>query len=292
MTDPYYIRRKRISEVVVPDKRLGRHYVYDSRSAAYPYKRRAVDLAAVLHNRDIAILDQGNVGSCTGNAMDGCLGTDPLFATLPSLVLDESEALNLYSAAESIDGDGPYPPNDNGSSGTSVMQAALEAKLISGYTHALTLADMQDALQSVPVIIGINWYSSFDSPSSNGTISITRSAYIRGGHEVLVRGDDPSAMRLFADNSWGAAWGVNGSFLIPYDVMTRLLAEQGDCQVPVPLTAPAPVPVPVPTPVPAPDADLAYGADPRLIAWAARRHWGDNLYAAQQYSKWRAAHGY
>jgi len=140
---------------------LGRHVKHDSRSLWYQY-RRSVDTAitTVLHARNIGILDQGAVGSCTGNAEVGALGTDPLFETLPAAhpALDENEALSIYSAAEDIDGDGPYPPNDNGSSGLSVAQAAKNAGLIAGYTHCLSLGDINDALQGQPVIIGINWY--------------------------------------------------------------------------------------------------------------------------------------
>ena len=259
MTATYFVQRRHIPEEIVPGHRLGRHFHYDSRSAAYAYRRDpARELAAVLHKRDVPILDQGNVGSCTGNAMTGCLGTDPVFGDLPPAhpTLDEAEALKLYSAAETIDGDGPYPPNDNGSSGTSVMQAAKNTGLISGYTHATSVVDMSAALQDQPVIIGISWYSSFDTPASNGVIAISKGAYVRGGHEVEVRGDDPAAQQFFADNSWSASWGLNGSFVIPYAVMERLLAEQGDCTVPVPLSQPAPQPVP---PAPA-DADTTLWA--------------------------------
>ncbi len=240
-----------IPEMVVPGKRLGRRYKYDSRSAAYPYTWDTSQTSvAKLWERILAILNQGNVGSCTGNAEEGALGTAPLYAALQpkdQTALGELGALQLYSAAETIDGDGPYPPNDNGSSGTSVCQAALNAGLISGYLHATTVAAMEAALQKGPVIIGINWYDSFDSPASDGTIAISAGAQVRGGHEVLVRGVDPGAQLLHADNSWGTGWGLHGSMQLSYTTMDRLLGEQGDCTIPLPRTVPAPVPVPVPT---------------------------------------------
>lgn len=260
----YVTTRERIPEHVVAGKRLGRNYHYDTRSAGYPFTfdphKEAV---AELWARQIAILNQGDVGSCTGNAEEGAQGTSPLYEALqPSvqLKLGELGALQLYSAAETIDGDGPYPPNDNGSSGTSVCQAAKNAGFISGYLHATTVFAMEAALQNGPVIIGVNWYDSFDSPASNGTIAISPNAQVRGGHEVLVRGVDPVAKILRADNSWGTGWGDHGSMQFSYATMDRLLAEQGDCTVPLPLTAPAPVPAPVPPlPVPVPtdvDAEL------------------------------------
>jgi hypothetical protein len=219
----------------------------------------------------IAILDQGAVGSCTGNAETGECGTVPFFATMPAgITLNEAMALTLYSAAENIDGDGPYPPNDNGSSGTSVCQAAKNLGLVKGYTHAVSVTDMADALQTGPCITGVNWYDSFDAPSSSGLISISPGASVRGGHEFLVRGCKVSEKLFFADNSWGTSWGNQGSMEIGWATMERLLGENGDCTVSVPLTAPAPVPVPVPA---NPDITLWQVAGP----WSAKPRTREDL---------------
>jgi len=245
------VTRRRITEHPVPGKPLGRHVEHDSRSLAYRYQRTRVAPVTVLHHRRIPILDQGDVGSCTGNAQAGAMGSDPLYATMPpGTVLDEKEALRLYSAAETIDGDGPYPPNDNGSSGLSVAKAAKKAGLISGYTHILSLADLLDALAAAPVIVGVNWYDSFDEPPASGLVSIAAGAQVRGGHEFVIRGCDVPGRLLHADNSWGTSWGLSGSFTLSWDTMTRLLAEDGDGTVSVPLTQPAPVPVPPSPPAP------------------------------------------
>jgi hypothetical protein len=243
--------RARIEEHVLPGKRLGRHILHDSRSLAYRYQRSGAALRSVLHTRHIGILNQGDVGACTGNAETGALGCDPFFATIPGAasLLNEAEALALYSAAEVIDGDGPYPPNDDGSNGLSVCKAAKNAGLISGYVHCLSLADVLDALQERPVIIGSNWYDSFDSPSSSGMIAITPGSAVRGGHEYVMRGIDVDAQTVFSDNSWGDDWGDGGSFTYSWETLEQLLAEQGDGTVSVPITSPAPVPLPGPASV-------------------------------------------
>jgi len=253
-----------ITEDVVPGMRLGRNVRHDSRSLAYRYQAPAeVTLASASWTRHIPILDQGNVGSCTGNALTGALGCDPLNAGLPAghPALDEAEALRIYSEAETIDGDGPYPPNDNGSSGLSVAQAAKADGLVSGYTHCLSLADVQAALMAGPVLLGLNWYSSFDRPASSGLVAISKGAYVRGGHEVLARSLDTDNKLIGIDNSWGTGWGVNGSFTMSWATLDRLLHEQGDGTVPVPVAAPAPVPAP---PVPE-SADTEFAAAAR--AW-------------------------
>jgi len=243
-----------IPEIVIPEMRLGRHIHLEANRMAVPHAGPAQAVTSKTWARDIPILNQGNVGSCTGNAMDGALGTTPVFQTLPSNhpALDENEALNLYSAAEVIDGDGPYPPNDNGSTGPSVAQAAQNAGLIKGYNHYKDLNSTLQSLMNGPVIIGMNWYSSFDTPAADGTVAITADAYVRGGHEVLARVVDVTNQMIGFDNSWGTSWGVNGSFKMSYATLTQLLSEGGDCTSFIPLAAPSPTPNP-PKPKPKPN---------------------------------------
>lgn len=247
--DRWVISHKRIHEEVVHGKRLGRHIKRDSRSDQYPYRRSGTLLNNNEVTRYIPILDQGNVGSCTGNAETGELGSgevhNALFALVqagqfPGLVLDENFALSLYSAAESIDGDGPYPPNDNGSSGLSVAQAAKNGGWISSYVHCNGLQDMLDALSAgSPVIVGTNWYDSMDQPDpQTGIVTISPNAAVRGGHEYLSRCIDVDNRMIGFDNSWGTGFGINGSFWYSWDTMDRLLAEQGDATVSVPVVVP------------------------------------------------------
>ena len=61
----WHVVRQRIPEDIIEGKRLGRHYKWDSRSAAYPYVRAHDGTTAdQLWERMIAILDQGKTGSC------------------------------------------------------------------------------------------------------------------------------------------------------------------------------------------------------------------------------------
>ena len=258
----YTTYRDRIEEQVVPGRRLGRHVHHDSRSLLYPWQQSGTPLHDVLLTRHIGILDQGDVGSCTGNAETGALGTDPLYETLPparQAQLNESLAMALYSAAETIDGDGPYPPHDNGSTGLSVCKAAQNAGWISGFTHCLSLADVLDAISSGhAVILGTNWYASMDNPDSSGLVTISPGAQVRGGHEYLARGIDVANRLVHLDNSWGTGWGSQGSFAYSWDTLQRLLSEQGDGTVSVPLTQPPPQPTP---PQPTPSALLEQAAE-------------------------------
>jgi len=263
---------------------LGRNLYHDSRNRAFPWRATGRSLTSQMWPRHIPILDQGQVGACTGFEQVGALGTGPVFDALPTghPALDGSLGYQIYSGAETIDGDGPYPPNDNGSSGPSAAQVAKKLGLISGYLHCFTLNDVLDALEDGPVGIGSNWYDSMDSPESSGLISVSPGAQIRGGHEYLCRGKDMDRKLLRFDNSWGTGWGVSGSFSYSFDTLDRLLGEQGDATVSLPLSAPAPVPVPVP-PAPA-SADLTFAKV--LHPWVKLHHVGGNGQVSKAAQRW------
>lgn len=244
--DEYWVYHRPIPEHKVKGKPLGRHVKHDSRSRAHPYRRADVALQSREVKRYIDILNQLQVGSCTGNAETGEIGSGDNYAAFrsafASLALDETFALGLYSAAEQIDGNGPYPPNDFGSSGLSVAQAAKNAGYISAYVHCLSLQDVLNALSAGrAVILGTNWYDSMDTPDpTTGVVTISQNASVRGGHEYLARMIDVDERLVGNDNSWGDTWGDKGRFRYSWDTLERLLAEQGDGTISVPLVGVTP----------------------------------------------------
>lgn len=288
------VARVQIPERIVPGKRLGRHVHHDSRSRDYAVKASSPSgLVSVRHGRDIPVLDQGNVGSCTGNAMVGSIGTDPLYPALAGLMvtakLDENLALSIYSQAETLDGDGPYPPNDNGSSGLSVAKVATDLGYISGYANAFSLSAALTALQTSPVMTGVPWLTGMDTPDRTGRVRATGS--VRGGHEFVVDEIDVTNQLVWFTNSWGTSWGIGGRACMTWSDWALLLGQQGDVTVPVPVTAPAPVPTPTPVPVPA----VASAADRALWAatkpWTLARHVAANRAAAAAVTAWAKALG-
>jgi hypothetical protein len=141
-------------------------------------------------------------------------------------------AVSIYEAATLIDGaPGSYPPDDTGSDGLSVCKVAKSRGLISSYQHAFSLAQALAALQTGPVITGVDWYEGFDNPDANGLVSIGGS--IRGGHEFEVLGYDPTTDLVTAVNSWGRSWGVAGRFHFTSATWGQLLDAQGDVTVPI-----------------------------------------------------------
>ncbi len=221
---------RRIDEIVVADRRLGRHVNHDPRSREYVAEGKAI--VSVTHAANSALpLNQGDLGSCTANALCGALDSAPDSAGRQPL--KESDAIKLYEAETALEGQ-PYPPNDPGGSGLMVCKAAKQAGLISHYHHAFSVQAALEALVVRPVITGVNWYTSFDSPDSNGLVEIAPGATVRGGHEIVADGIDAENRLVWFWNSWGPSFGVGGRFCWSFDTWEQLLSEQGDVTVPIP----------------------------------------------------------
>jgi hypothetical protein len=208
---------------------LGRKVNHDPRSRAFPAPRAATR-KPVLHRRYSPVLDQGSLGSCTGNSMAQAVNMAPLH--IPGTpFLKQSDAVSLYSRATQIDPFwGTYPPEDTGSDGLSVCKAAKERGLITGYRWAFGFEHTLDALQLGPVLIGIPWHSSMFFPDKRGFL--WRNGDEVGGHEIVLMGDNTKGTLTFL-NSWGKGWGRGGRFYLAYDEFRALLADNGDAAVPV-----------------------------------------------------------
>lgn len=226
---------RKIEEQIDPNRRLGRHVEHDPRSRAYPFR---VTLAPPAfrrtHHRVFGgILNQGNIGSCTGNATAGAINTEGLHV-LKSTPLKEPEAVTLYMRATELDSfPGQYPPDDTGSSGLAVAKAAKEKGYIKEYRHAFGMDEALTALQLGSVITGVDWYEGFDHPDINGRVKIA--GQVRGGHEFVVVGFEPRGVIdesvVFAQNSWGLGWGFHGRFNFTVKTWQLLLDAQGDVTI-------------------------------------------------------------
>ncbi|KIF00849.1 hypothetical protein PL81_38700 [Streptomyces sp. RSD-27] len=235
--------------------RLGRHIQHDPRSLAYAHgvlPKSAIK--SVSWERRIPVLDQGQLGACTGNAGTGLLGTDSAARTGLTQVaisrtaaaashgrftpgthrLDEAFAVALYSLATVLDSiDGHYPPTDTGSSGLGVAKALQTLGLADSYRHGFSLPALDSALQAGPVMIGIPWLQSMFDTATDGRILVQRASPVAGGHEVELHRLDVAAGAYWITNSWGAAWGLSGRGYLPAADLQWLLSQQGDVTIPV-----------------------------------------------------------
>src|SRR5260370_41126514 len=98
-------------------------------------------------------LDQGALGSCTGNAAVGFAST-----LLGPKAFTEFDATDIYTTATHLDDiDGEYPPDDTGSAGIYAMKALKQRGLISSYYHCFGLMHTLETLTGQAVILGVNW---------------------------------------------------------------------------------------------------------------------------------------
>lgn len=208
---------------------LGRVVQHDPRSLSFP-ARGDLPVKAKTWRHYGPVLDQGQVGSCTGNAMAQAINTSPLHVARRNLT--EQDALALYERATQLDDvPGTYPPDDTGSSGLAVVKAAVEKGYVpAGYGHAFGLDHAVSALMHGPLLIGSTWHEDMFNPDSRGFVKPTGA--VAGGHEFVLLGVDPSRRVLTFLNSWSASWGDRGRFRMTFADFDTLLRDQGDVIAP------------------------------------------------------------
>lgn len=226
-----------LPETVVPGKPLGRHVHHDPRSLNYKVVSNGTRVSRS-HRRYVGPFDQGQTGSCVGNATEGVLATAPFYGRLKpqrqaGLQFNEAGAVSIYSLATQLDPyPGQYPPTDTGSDGLSGAKAAMKMGYIKGYQHITSIDAAWTAIQTVPFIMGTVWLTDMDNPDSNGIVHA--SGTVRGGHEYEVFSYNATKGLWGMWQSWGPDFGIGGKFYMNDDSFQYLLSQQGDATVFVP----------------------------------------------------------
>lgn len=212
--------------------RLGRSVEHDPRSRQFP-ARRATRPRSVLWVHNAPVLEQGDLGSCTGNAMAQLLNTTKFAKSRPGRrYLDEQYARLLYAKATVLDSfPGAWPPTDTGSSALGVAKAAIALGYCTEYHHCFGFDHFLETIALQPVIAGTSWYSAMFDPDTNGFI--TPGGQLAGGHEYLILGANTREKYVTILNSWGDGWGRKGRAYITFDDFAALLDEQGDITAPI-----------------------------------------------------------
>jgi len=202
---------------------LGRHAEQDPRSLNYP--AATLPISYVRWARVGRVLDQGQVGSCTGNATAQCQNHRPLFRL--GQYRDEARAVGYYSYATRVDPwDGIYPPDDTGSSGLAAAKGPRCYGDIVAYNHAFGAEHAMEALGYGPLSIGTDWYNDMFNPDSRGFVTPTGG--IAGGHQYVLDGIDRANGWVRFQNSWSDQWGKMGRFWMTIPDFTTLLGADGD----------------------------------------------------------------
>lgn len=233
----------------VPDLPDHRDYLYNQLQAVPPSLPLSMDLRPLCS----PVEDQGQLGSCTGNALAGALefleqkSRSP-FTDLSRLFIYYNErviehSVKSDSGAQIRDGvktlakqgvcsekKWPYTISRFTTKPAAACYADAKKHVISSYHRILTLDEMRTCLaEGFPFVFGFTVYESFESQevARTGVVEIPKGTERTvGGHAVLGVGYHDADRRFIVRNSWGKKWGQNGYFTIPYDYLAnRNLAD-------------------------------------------------------------------
>jgi C1A family cysteine protease len=200
------------------------------------------------------VYDQGQLGSCTANAIAGAIQ----FAMMKEKLASTFEPSRLFvyynervmegtvasdSGAQIRDGiksvatQGvcpesmwPYditkfvskPPDAD-------YKFAIQNEVKSYQRLAQSLVLMKACLASgYPFVLGFSVYESFESQDVARTGQVPMPGpgeQFLGGHAVVAVGYDDSQQRFLVRNSWGSGWGMLGYFTMPYPYLTQQAPE-------------------------------------------------------------------
>ena len=219
----------------------------DFRFAAHPRVMRSLPEKVDLRPLCPPIYDQGQLGSCTANAVGAAFQFDQirqkLADTVPSrLFIYYNERMlegttNYDSGAEMRDaikavvkwGTCPEKDWDYIESMFAIKppsrcyETALKNQGLTYSAVAQNLCTMQSVIASgFPFIVGFSVMESFESQEVADTGEVPMPSpgeAVLGGHAVVVVGYDNAERRFIMRNSWGTGWGNKGWFTFPYEFL-------------------------------------------------------------------------
>jgi C1A family cysteine protease len=224
----------------------GRDYMYAAPLEVLAKLPTKVDLS----NECPDVYDQGQLGSCTANAIGAALEFDQmkqgkkspftpsrLFVyynerAIEGTIASDSGAM-IRDGVKSVNQLGAPPETDwpyviekfRNRPPRKAFTAALKNQAI--LYQRLTQAESQlkgCLAAGFPFVFGFVVYESFESPkvAKTGDAPMPRANEAQlGGHAVLAVGYDERRQRFLIRNSWGPDWGKKGYFTLPYPYMLQ-----------------------------------------------------------------------
>jgi C1A family cysteine protease len=196
------------------------------------------------------VYDQGQLGSCTANAIGGALEfaqikekkANPftpsrLFIYYNERVIehtvDSDSGAQIRDGVKSVHKLGAPPETDwpydiNQFATKPPEHAYTDAKYYQAILYQRvtpTLGQLKGCLASgYPFVFGFTVYESFESQemANTGHLGMPQTGEKQlGGHAVLAVGYQDSSQTFIVRNSWGADWGIKGYFTMPYPYLLQ-----------------------------------------------------------------------
>lgn len=219
----------------------------DSRDFQYKAVLNLLPLPSKVDLRDKydAVYDQGQIGSCTANAIAMAIdfervkqGLQPLLPSRLFIYYNERAIegnIHSDSGAQIRDGiksitvqgvcpetDWPYKENNLTLLPSPKCYAEAKTDIVQQYLSIdNNLNDMKSCLAAgFPFVFGFTVYDNFESEETAKTGILTMPLFHEmrcfGCHAVIAVGYDDEKKQFIIRNSWGKDWGDKGHFYMPY----------------------------------------------------------------------------
>ncbi len=206
--------------------------------------------AVDLRSKCPGLYDQGELGSCTANAIAGAIefqlskeGMSQVFTPSRLFIYYNERVIRgtvsfdsgaaLRDGIQAVTNQG-YPPESiwpynvdqfaNPPSPDASSQAQGH-KLFQAFCLQQNLDHLRNSLaDGEPVVFGMTIFESFESAAvtASGVVPMpSMQESTIGGHAMMIVGYDDSAQMFWVRNSWGDTWGQGGYCQIPYAYLTN-----------------------------------------------------------------------
>ena len=197
----------------------------------------SIDLRTKMPN----VYDQGQLGSCTANALAACFEYEDKNAFIPSRLfiyynervienyISTDSGATLADGIISLQHTGVCPENMWPYNISKFkIKPPVECYTTAQKYKALDVTNIRQDLTSMktslangcPFVVGISIYSSFETQqvANTGIVPMPdiNKEELLGGHAVLVCGYNDVTQKWIVRNSWGSSWGDKGYFYLPY----------------------------------------------------------------------------
>lgn len=218
----------------------------DTRDYKYQFTAKASPNIVDLRPFCSPIEDQGNLGSCTGQAIASAIELlnkrNGRYKDISRLFIYYYERLMLgtvnydsgayirdgikttFKYGASLESYWPYDIRKYKQEPVTEAKSDAMKRKVTRYERVADFNGCIDALSNgYPVVVGFNVYQSFLAMNVARTGRMiypnTRREALLGGHAVLLVGYNKNNNTFIARNSWGTGWGDKGYFYMPFKVI-------------------------------------------------------------------------